>query len=111
MGLVDTGASISVLPMRYMKRLSIEAVGEMPLVASGAKFVAKLGRVDLELRTSITSPHSHRWSALIGFDPRRERAIWGQMGFLEYFLASFNTAQRHLTLRPNGTFPAPLFEG
>jgi hypothetical protein len=49
------------------------------------------------------------WSALIGFSAVHERALWGQLGFLEHFLATFNTRRHVLTLRPNGTFPTPLY--
>lgn len=105
-GLVDTGASLTLLPMRYLGRLGVEIVGHITLSSSSGSFTARLARVNLELDTARTI---HVWSALVGFSARRERALWGQMGFLEHFLAIFNTRRHLLILRPNGTFPAPLY--
>jgi hypothetical protein len=104
-GLVDTGASITLIPLRYLGRLGIEPFGRITLSGGGGTFTVQLARVDLELHNSRTI---HAWSALVGFSARRERALWGQIGFLEHFLATFNTRQRLLTLRPNRTFPSPL---
>jgi hypothetical protein len=67
--------------------------------------IVAIPRVDLELRSGRVS---HAWSALVGFAARRQRGLWGQMGFLEHFVATFDTPGRLLTLRPNGTFPPPL---
>ena len=107
-GLVDTGASLTIIPMRYLERLGVKPVGTIKLMSSGFAITVRLARVDLELRTARTT---HTWSALVGFGARRERALWGQMGFLEHFLATFNTQRHLLTLRPNWTFPAPLYGG
>ena len=103
--LVDTGASLTLIPMRYLRRLGVEPLGAITLSGSGGSFTAQLARVDLELH----APRAIRvWSALVGFSARRDRALWGQIGFLEHFLATFDTRQRFLTLRPNGTFPSPI---
>ncbi len=82
-GLVDTGASLTIIPMRYLERLGVKPVGTVKLMSSGFAITVQLARVDLELRTARTS---HTWSALVGFGARRERALWGQTGFLEHFL-------------------------
>lgn len=105
-GLVDTGSSLTLIPMVYIGRLGVAPVGTLNLVSSGVPFTVRLARVDLELRTARTS---HTWSALVGFSARHERALWGQTGFLEHFLATFNTQRHLLTLRPNSTYPAPLY--
>jgi len=107
-GLVDTGASLILIPMRYFERLGVEPVGTTNLIGAGSEFTVRLAYVDLELRTARTI---HVWSALVGFSPRRERAHWGKMGFLDHFLAPFNTHRHLLTLRPNWTFPPPLYSG
>jgi len=104
-GLVDTGASLTLIPLRYLGMLGVETVGKITLSSSGGSFTAQLAHVNLELHTARTI---HAWSALVGFTARRERALWGQMDFLEHFLATFNTRRRLLTLRPNWTFPPPL---
>jgi predicted aspartyl protease len=105
-GLVDTGASLTLIPLRYLDRLGVEPVGTITLSGGGGPITARLARVDLELHTSRTI---HAWSALVGFAARRERALWGQMGFLEHFLATFNTRRHLLSLRPNRSFPSPLY--
>jgi hypothetical protein len=105
-GLVDTGASLTLIPKVYLERLGVVPVGSLVLTSGGRPFVVQLGRVDLELRTARSS---HFWSALVGFSARHERALWGQIGFLEHFLATFNTQRHLLTLRPNWTFPLPLY--
>ncbi len=94
--------------MRYLERLGVKPVGTIKLMSIGLAITVRLARVDLELRTARTT---YTWSALVGFGARRERALWGQMGFLEHFLATFNTQRHLLTLRPNWTFPAPLYGG
>jgi hypothetical protein len=105
-GLVDTAAFLTLIPLRYLRRLGVEPVGAITLSGSGGSFTAQLARVDLELHT----PRAIRvWSALVGFSARRDRARLGQIGFLEHFLATFDTRRRFLTLRPNGTFPSPLY--
>jgi predicted aspartyl protease len=105
-GLVDTGASLTLIPLRYLERLGVEPLGTIVLAGVGGSITARLARVDLELHTSRTI---HAWSALVGFVARRERGLWGQMGFLEHFLATFNTRRHLLTLRPNGKFPSALY--
>ena len=107
-GLVDTGASLSIVPMIYLKKLGVVPVGRTELRSGRRVFIVQLARVDLELRTARKA---YAWSALIGFSDGHGRALWGQLGFLEHFLATFNTRQHLLTLRPNGTFPAALFAG
>jgi hypothetical protein len=105
-GLVDTGASLTLIPIHYLERLGLEPLSTITLSGGGGPFSARLARVDLQLQTARTI---YTWSALVGFSARRERALWGQMGFLEHFLATFNTRRHLLTLRPNWTFPAPLY--
>jgi hypothetical protein len=91
-----------------MERLGAVSLGDVELVSSGSRYKGKLARVDLELR-SLSSRAAYSWSALVGFSARHESALWGQTGFLEHFLATFNTRDKRLTLRPNGTFPNPLY--
>jgi predicted aspartyl protease len=106
-GLVDTGASLTLIPIDYFEKLGAIPAGTTVLTGSGVRFTVRLAHVDLELRTARTV---HTWSALVGF-VRRGQALWGQMGFLEHFLATYNTRQRMLTLRPNWPFPSPLYVG
>jgi len=97
---------LTLIPMRYFESLGVASVGTTNLMRSGSRFTVRLAYVDLELRTARTS---HTWSALVGFHLGRARGLWGQMGFLEHFVATFNTRRHLLTLRPNWTFSAPLY--
>jgi len=46
------------------------------------------------------------WSAKVGFIQGRDgEALWGHIGFLQYFNASFHGPERHFTLRPKADFP------
>ncbi|MGP0064419.1 MAG: retropepsin-like aspartic protease [Isosphaeraceae bacterium] len=86
-GLVDTGASITLIPLRYLERLGIEPLGTITLSTVGGPITVRLARVDLELHSSRTI---HAWSALVGFAARRERALWGRS-------ASLNTSWQRST--------------
>ncbi len=102
-GLVDTGASLTLVPMIYLKRLGVLPVSNIRIRSGDRLFTVLLAHVDLELR----SPRkADTWSVLIGFSAAHERALWGQSGFLEHFTATFNTRRHFLTLSPNWTFPA-----
>jgi len=104
-GLLDTGAAETILPLRYLDRLGVSKGPRYRLAgAGGTGFSAWLGMVDLELARGRTS---YRWSARVGFVARRDRALWGHAGFLDHFTATFDGSRKRVTLRPNGTFPAP----
>jgi hypothetical protein len=104
-GVLDTGAAMTLLPIDYMVRLGVEKGPRFELGGGGVRFPAWLGRVDLELSRGRAS---HQWSARVGFTMRRT-ALWGRAGFLDHFTATFNGLRRSVTLRPNGTAPAPRF--
>lgn len=75
--------------------------------AVGSPFAAWMGRIDLELGRGRTS---HRWAARVGFVPRRDQALWGHVGFLDHFSATFDGLRKRVTLRPNGTFPPSVID-
>ena len=105
-GLVDTGAQETLLPLQYLNHLGVVR-GERYLLASANRtpIYAWLGAVDFEQARGRTT---YRWSARVGFTPRRNIAIFGQAGFLDHFTAIFDGLHHRLTLQPNGTFPAPI---
>ncbi len=102
-GLLDTGASMTLLPRAYMGKLGVIPEDRSRLVTAGGAITARLATVDLELRSGRVA---HRWSARVGFVPHPDNlALLGHDGFLNHFTASFDGLRRCVTLRPNGTFP------
>jgi hypothetical protein len=105
-GLLDTGADDTLLPASFLgplgvvvqpgARATITAIG-------GGTITADFAQVDLELRGRRTV---YRWTATVGFY-NGYKAILGQAGVLEHFVATFNHRLRQATLRPNGPLPAP----
>jgi hypothetical protein len=107
-GLLDTGSTDTLIPMRFHRRLGVEKGPRFDLRgAGGAPFPAWLATVDLELMSR--GRVVHRWSARVGFTPVRSRAIWGHNGFLDHFTATFNGLRRTATLRANQTFTPPIY--
>ena len=108
-GVLDTGAAETIIPIRYLERLGIEKGPRFDLMGAGGQgFPAWLGQVDLELFRGQRT--FHRWSARVGFVVGRDRALWGHAGFLDHFRATFNGRDKVVDLRPNGTFPPPMYD-
>ena len=104
-GLVDTGATETLLPLSYVARLGVPRGDRIELAGAGGQLIpAWLSRVDLDLTRGRTL---YRWSARVAFVARRGEALWGHEGFLDHFTATFDGLRKRLTLRPNGTFPPP----
>ncbi len=59
-GLLDTGAVITIIPLRYLEKLGSKSVGKITLFGSGTCFTAQVARVDLQLHSARTI---HTWSA------------------------------------------------
>ncbi len=109
-GLLDTGASMTLVPRFYFQKLGM-SVAQSDRVrlrtASGAVDVL-LGTLDLELRSGSSS---YQWSTLVGFVPRADNlALLGHAGFLDQFSVTFDGLRKRVTLKPNRTFPAPIFD-
>ena len=105
-GLLDTGADDTLLPDFFLKPLGVSvASGARATIAGigGGTVTANFVQVDLELSRGKTV---YRWAASVGFYSG-SRAILGQAGVLEHFVASFNHRLRFATLRPNGPLPHP----
>ena len=105
-GLLDTGADDTLLPAYLLGPLGVAVPpGAQATIAGigGGTVVADFATVDLELRRGKSV---YRWTATVGFYAGY-KAILGQSGVLEHFLASFNHRLRLATLRPNGTLPPP----
>jgi hypothetical protein len=107
-GLIDSGASMTLLPRSYMAQLGIAPGESARLGTAGGALAVRLGTLDLELRSGRTS---HRWSARVGFVPRADNlALLGHSGFLDYFRVILDGPRRSVTLTPTGTFPPPAID-
>jgi Aspartyl protease len=108
-GLLDTGASMTLVPRFYFQKLGLSVARSERArlrTASGAVEVL-LGELDLELRTGSSR---YQWSARIGFVLRADNiALLGHAGFLDHFSATFDGLSKRVTLKSNGTFPHPSF--
>lgn len=108
-GLLDTGASMTLVPRFYLQKLgmSVAQAERVRLRTASGTVDVLLGSLDLELRSG---PSSHQWSAQVGFVPRADNlALLGHAGFLDHFAVTFDGLRKRVTLKPNGTFPAPVF--
>jgi len=108
-GLLDTGASMTLVPRSYFHKLGMSAAStERARVRTVAGSVdVLLGALDLELRSGR---EKYRWSAQVGFVPRGDNlALLGHAGFLDHFSATFDGLRKRVTLKPKGAFPAPVF--
>jgi hypothetical protein len=104
-GLLDTGASMTLIPRTYMTRLGVTPMGRGRLGTSAGSLRVQMGLLDLELGAGQTTL---RWSARVGFIPRADNlALLGHNGFLDHFSTTFDGLRRRVTLRPNGTAPPP----
>ena len=107
-GLLDTGASMTLLPRSYMTKLGLIPGERARFRTAVGGHDVWLGALDVELRSGRTS---YRWSAQVGFIPRVDNvALLGHMGFLDHFSVTFDGLRGRVTLRPNGIFPAPAIE-
>jgi predicted aspartyl protease len=104
-GLLDTGASMTLVPRSYMTRLGITPIGTGRLSTAAGGLSVQVGSVELEVKAGRTSLH---WSARVGFVPRVDNlALLGHAGFLDHFSAVFDGLRREVRLTPNGTAPRP----
>ena len=107
-GLLDTGASMTLVPRSYMVKLGLVPDDRIRLGTAAGGLDVWLASLDLELRSG--SP-TDRWSARVGFVPRTDNlALLGHSGFLDHFSVTFDGLRKRGTLRPNGTFPPPVIE-
>jgi predicted aspartyl protease len=107
-GLLDTGASMTLLPRYYFHKLgmSVASTERVRLRTVSGYVDVLLGLIDLELRLQRTKI---RWSAQVGFVPRSDNlALLGHAGFLDHFTAKFDGLRKRVTVKPNETLPAPV---
>lgn len=100
-GLVDTGADDTLLPDAFAGILGLVLDPKDHAIITGlggGLTVVRYGTVNLEIPGA---GGGYRWSARVGFHAS-PKIVLGHGGFLEYFTASFNGRNRHVTLTPNG---------
>ena len=102
-GLLDTGASMTLVPRSFMGKLGVVPGERARLATAAGGLNIQLGTLDLELRSGRSA---YLWSAQVGFVPRADNlALLGHAGFLDHFAVTFDGLRKRVTLRPNGTFP------
>ena len=106
-GLLDTGASMTLVPRGYMKKMGVVAVGRAKMVTAGGGINTPIGSLDLALGSGRAAC---QWSARVGFSPRDDGlAVLGHTGFFDHFSVTFDGLRKRVTLRPAGNFPPPAF--
>jgi hypothetical protein len=107
-GLIDTGSDDTLLPDFLIGPLGValdpDDVGEIGGIDGGLVTV-RYGTIDLELSDPSMV---YCWNARVGFHARHN-AIFGHVGFLDYFSAMFNGRTREVVLLPNGMGPLPAY--
>lgn len=104
-GLVDTGADNTILPSSFATKLGIETSpceGPAPTAYGGANIPVRFGDVEFEVSDS---EDSYRWvGRVLVYEiagDGEELIVFGYQGFLEEFLASFDSETETLELIPN----------
>jgi hypothetical protein len=95
--LADTGCDVTMMTDLYVPGLGV-ILGPMETVTGigGQPVQVRFGDVDLELRRP---KKLYRWSARVAFHPGIYDFL-GHEGFLDLFIAGFNSHRRQLTIKP-----------
>ena len=107
-GLLDTGAVETILPEFLMSEVGVASRPDdlgVILGFDGTPSLVQYGTIVLEVDIK---DRPLRWHAKVAFHSGRKEALLGHLGFLQFFAATFNGPERHVTLRPKGTFPRRL---
>jgi predicted aspartyl protease len=109
-GLVDTGSDITILPKRLADLLGILLLPSSEVQATvfgGAAVAMDVGEVTIRLEKD---GEVRQWTDSVCFfdmagDLSDQVAVLGHAGFLDYFTATFDGKDGHLTLVPNELLP------
>jgi hypothetical protein len=107
-GVLDMGSVETVIPYPFMAKLGIAEATPDELDSIAGHFTVWYGQVDLALGFGRI-PQPWLWSATVAFAKGRDFALWGRLGFLEYFVATFDGPRRYVKLRSAGEFPPPMY--
>jgi hypothetical protein len=105
-GIVDPGATECILPLGYAEQVGAELLNETAAMFdyAGRPHTVQYGRVRLRFRLK---DQSVRWTTAVAFDPdRKETALWGRYGFLNYFNVTFHGRDQIFTIRLRPPWPA-----
>ena len=103
--LVDTGADYCLFPEDVATRFGIPTqpvVADARMVEDQSSTKTHFAHVELSVNAGA---NELRWPSEVYFGSG-ETAIIGQMGFLEFFTATFDGDERIMTLEPNRHLPA-----
>jgi hypothetical protein len=108
MGLVDSGADNSILPLSVARNLGIETTpGTGPGATAFGGQKISLSSAEVVIEMSDEDGAAIRWRAHLHFaDFLAENAvILGHEGFLDYFTATFSGGDCVLDMQPNDELP------
>jgi hypothetical protein len=103
-GLVDSGSDVTLLPYRLALDLGV-ALGPPRQIgtATGQAVTYRAGQVILELRSET---ETYRWTAEVGFTAAQLSVpVFGDQGFLQFMLSTFDGQLRETTLTPTSNMP------
>lgn len=106
-GLVDSGATDVVLPLRVAPALGLDltnAPAGQATQAGGSVVTHRYAHVELYLSDGH---EAYRWPAVVAFldVPGRRHALLGHAGFLDFFDVLLKGAAKEAVVDPNGAFP------
>jgi len=102
--LLDCGADQTMFPRQFADALGIAVDDSRPgnvRGVGGAALTVHPGHAELEIRDGR---QGYRWPSTIQFGPGNH-VLLGQLGCLEFFVATLDHHGRLLTLTPNSAFP------
>jgi hypothetical protein len=101
--LVDTGAEITILPLKIAHVLDIQLDDSKPLrlaSAGGGMFVALPSSKKIELSMNKEGCKSIIWKSTVYFSESETLALLGHYQCLEYFKVTFHGPERRLSIIP-----------
>jgi len=107
-GILDTGAVECVLPYEVFEEIGPPSRDEAGTVVGFDGTEQEVVYASINL-TFPPKRDSRTWHAKVGFAIGREgKALWGHIGFLQYFNAAFYGAKRQFTLEFTDKLPASM---